>query len=75
MFMVATSVALWLESGFAINIKGIFVALCYFYFVCGCPYKVLYPEGCCVLLAILRRMFLFYVSHSVHQMQLKMGWL
>ena len=27
MFMVATSVALWLGSGFAINIKGIFVAV------------------------------------------------
>ena len=76
MFMVATSVGLWLGSRIAINIKGIFVALNVISIWCVCvsPGKVLYLGGCGVgRLAGLRRMFLFYVSHSVQTNTIKVG--
>ena len=43
MFMLATSVGLWLGSRIAINIKGIFVALNVISIWCVSPGKVLYP--------------------------------
>ena len=47
---------------------------CYFYLVCVSPGKVLYLGGCGVgRLAGLRRMFLFYVSHSVQTNTIKVG--
>ena len=73
MFMVATSVGLWLGSRIAINIKGIFVALNVISIWCVSLGKVLYPGVVVCWLAGLRRMFLFYVSHSVQTNTIKVG--
>ena len=76
MFMVATSVGLWLGSRIAINIKGIFVALNVISIWCVSPGKVLYP-GVVVLVGWLDcgecSCFMFLIQSK--QIQLKLGWL
>ena len=71
--MVATSVGLWLGSRIAINIKGIFVALNVISIWCVCLRVKYFIRGLWCWLAGLRRMFLFYVSHSVQTNTIKVG--